>query len=464
MNSLLALCAKALTMIVSLVCGVLTTRLVLGETGVEYYALFSMLTTLPNLLSFTDLGSGAVVVNGISTSDDIRHDRELTFQLTSVGRILVGFATVTMLANTVLLLTGGWTLVLGTGGDLPGAAPSAFVCMTMFCLSVPIGIWVRILLGLRRNHQIILLQGLVSPLTLLAVWLLLFVPGDALHPFLALGSFVASFIVAALGFALTAAKTAPLVPRAARMLLHPRRFPGVTVMDVGWPMLAQLLAYPVAVSTQRYILAQWGTHEDVAEYGVAGQVFFALNGLVVAAGLALWPMYAHRRHRGELRRGPFPLSLLFGVGVVAATAVVLVIGPWAFGFITDGALEVHAGTILAFGAMVACTAALYPLGMFIMDKPGIRFQVLPTTLMAVASVVLSVVLTPVLGTAGPPLGNAMAIVVFQVIPFSAYILRHRARLLSAGSEEERGQGDAVPRPASSAVAIGANAEMDSSQP
>src|SRR4051794_6821820 len=102
MNSVLALGAKALTMVVSLICGVLTTRLVLGDAGVECYALFSMLTSLPSLLSFTDLGAGAVVVNGIATSDDIRHDRKLSYQLTSVGRILVGFAVATMLVNTTL--------------------------------------------------------------------------------------------------------------------------------------------------------------------------------------------------------------------------------------------------------------------------------------------------------------------------------------------------------------------------
>ncbi|WP_406247013.1 hypothetical protein ACI7YT_16460 [Microbacterium sp. M] len=432
MNSILALGAKALTMVISLVCGVLTTRLVLGDAGVEYYALFSMLTSLPSLLSFTDLGAGAVVVNGIATSDDIRTDRTLAAQLTSVERILVGFAAVTMLVNTVLLLTGGWTIAFGVTGELPGADLAAFVCLTIFCLGVPVGIWVRIMLGLRRNHLIILLQGLISPLTLLGVWMLLTFGTADTYAFLATSSYVASFLVGALGLGLTAYGTRPLVPRAAAMVLHPRRHPGVRVMDVGWPMLAQLLSYPVAVSTQRYVLAQWGTHQDVAEYGVAGQVFFALNGLVVAAGLALWPMYARRRHRGELRRGPFLLAGIFAAGVGAATVFVALVGPWVFDFITDGTLEVRTTTILAFGLMVTCTAGLYPLGMFIMDKPGIRFQVVPTLLMALASLALSIVLTPAIGTAGPPLGNAVAVVVFQVIPFSWYIIRHRARLL--GSE------------------------------
>lgn len=432
MNSLLALAAKALSMCISLVCGVLTTRLVLGDAGVSEYALFTLLTTIPSLLAFTDLGSGAVIVNSIATSDDVYGDRKVLAQLTTVGRILLGFSTVTMLVNAAMLLSGGWVALLGDAGSLPDAGLAAFVCVTIFCLGVPVGIWVRIMLGLRRNHIVILLQALLSPLTLLGVWMILQLEADVAHSFLAVASYVASFTVSVLGLGLTAWLTRPLVPRAAGRLLRPRAYPSVHVMDVGWPMLAQLISYPIAVSTQRYVLAQWGTPAQVAEYGVAGQVFFAINGLVLAAGVALWPHFANRRHRGELERGPFRLSALFAGCVMAATFVVWVTGPWVFGFITDGEVPIAGTTIVAFGAMITLIAAVYPLGMFIMDKPGIRFQVIPTLSMAFSSLGLGIVLTPLLGTAGPPTASAIAILVCQVIPFSIYIRRHRDRLLGRG--------------------------------
>ena len=435
MNSVYALSARALTMVIALVCGIITTRLVIGEAGVDYFALYSLLVTMPSLLAFTDLGSGAVIVNSVATSDDYRKDETLRYQLTSVGRILLMFAATTMVVNTVLLLTGGWSVIFGSAGALPNAGLAAFVCLTIFSLGVPIGIWVRIMLGLRRNHIVILLQGLISPSTLLGVWLLLQLDGQAAFSFLAVSSYIASFIVSVLGLLLTTRSTKPLVPSAAAMLLHPRRHPGVRVMDVGLPMLAQLVSYPIAVSTQRYVLAQWGTHSDVAEYGVAGQVFFALGGLVSAAGVALWPLFAQRRHRGELNRGPFPLAALFAGSIALAAAFIWFIGPWLFGFITDGELQVGGGTILAFGLMISMTAAVYPLGMFIMDKPGIRFQVIPTLAMAAVSLALSIVLTPVLGVMGPPLGNAIALFTCQVIPFSIYIIRNRERLMGAGKQK-----------------------------
>nr|WP_157797347.1 hypothetical protein [Microbacterium barkeri] len=86
--------------------------------------------------------------------------------------------------------------------------------------------------------------------------------------------------------------------------------------------------------------------------------------------------------------------------------------------------------------MIMLTAAVYPLGMFIMDKPGIRFQVIPTLAMAAVSIVLSLVLTRVLGIVGPLLGVAFALVVCQVIPYAIYIHRHRERLLAPERSED----------------------------
>ncbi|QUW18945.1 oligosaccharide flippase family protein [Agrococcus sp. Marseille-Q4369] len=430
MNSLLALLAKAGTMAISLVCGILTTRLILGEAGVEHYALFSLLTVLPSMLAFTDLGAGAVIVNGVATSDDPRADDRLVAQLTSVGRILVAFSIGLMLLNALMLASGGWALVLGESGALPRAALAAFLCLTVFCLGVPVGIWVRIMLGLRRNHVVILLQGLISPLTLLGVFLLTRLPDAEGHAFLAIASYGASFVVSAIGLALTWRGTTPLIPRAAAALPRLRREQGVRVMDVGWPMLAQLISYPIAVSTQRYVLAQSGDAAQVAEYGVVAQLFLALNGLMLAAGVALWPAYARKRHRGELRRGPAPMAWLFGGSVAAATLLVWLLEDPIFAFITGGEVDVTGSTVLAFGAMITCIAGVYPLGMFLMDKPAIRFQVVPTLAMAIASLALSIILAPTMGAAGPPLGNALAVLVCQIVPFSIYIRRNRERLMA----------------------------------
>lgn len=440
MNSLYALGARATTMVVALVCGVLTTRLALGTAGVDYYAIYTVLIGFPALLAFTDLGSGAVLVNSIAADEGYRRSRTVRGQLRTVWRIMLAFAVVTMVVNTLLLATGGWAIVLGTPGDMPGAPMAAFVSITIYCLAIPLGVWTRILLGLRKNHIVILLQGLISPLTLLSVWLMITIGTEVVYPFLVTGSYFATAFVGLVGLSITARTTAPLLPSAARQVLSLRRHPGVRVMDIGWPMLAQLLSPPIAVSTQRLVLAQWGTTQEVAEYGVAGQVFFALQGLALAAGVALWPLYAQRRARGTLRRGPALQSLIFGVSVALATGAIWLMGPWLFAFITGGTLVVSTATILSFGLMITCIATVYPLGMFLMDKPGLRFQVAPTLIMAFTSLGLSILLTPTLGTPGPMLANAIAIVACQILPFSVYIVRNRERLYSTKNPSENPEG------------------------
>ena len=446
MSSLLSLGARAATMVVAFVCGVLTGRLITGEAGVEYYALWGALTALPSLLSFTDLGAGAVIVNTAATSADVRTDRKLLDQVTSVERILVCSAGVGLLLDAVLFLTGAWPMLLGAVADLPGLNAAAFVCFAMFCLQIPLGIWVRLQLGMHRNHIVILLQGLVSPLTLLGVWLMLQLPDPRPHTFLAVTSFGSGLLVAIGGFLLTARMTRPLLGTALRRVPRRRAHPGVRVMDVGWPMLAQLVSSPIAIASQRYVLLIAGTKLMVAEYNAAAQVFLALGGLVSAAGVALWPQFARRRAQGTLTSGPWALSGIFAAGVALATGCVLLVGPWLFGFISHGTFEVHTDTILLFGAMILCQAVLYPLGMFLMDRESIRFQVVPTLLMAALSLGLSIVLAPSLGVTGPIIAYIVAVTLCQIVPFALYIRANRDRLLSAPADPgpDAGVGEVGP--------------------
>ena len=423
-------------MAISLVCGVLTVRLILGGSGVEYYALYTLVASLPGLISFSDLGSGAVLVNSIAVSDDPRSDRRIRAQLTTVGRIMVAFAGTGMVVNAVLYLTGAWGAILGEAGSIPGADLAAFVSLMIFCLGIPLGIWQRVLLGLHKNHLIILIQAAQGPLNLLLVWLLVSFAPPSAGTFLALSSMVSGFVVAAAGFGFAVTAIAPLLGNALRDIPRVRRVPGVRVMHVGWPMLVQLVSAPLSVALLRYVLAQSGSTHEVAEYGAVGQVFFAINGVVAAGGLALWPLFTRARARGTLTRGPYLVAAMFAGGAALICGLVWAVSPWLFAFITDGTLDVAGTTVVAFGVMVVCQAALYPLGMFLMDEAGIRFQMIPVALMTVSTIVLALIVTPNLGAAGPVLANAFSVLMFQVIPFAVYISRHRERLLGGPSTQE----------------------------
>ncbi len=428
--------AKLATMLVALACGVVTTRLIVGNAGPSYFALYTLLTALPALFTFLDLGSGAAVVNGVATSADPRHDERLAATVTTVSRIILVVGAVTLLLNLVLLQTGGWTHILGVSGELPDSALAAVVCLTIFCCSIALAIWQRVLLGLRKNHVIVLLQGLQSPLNLGIVWFLIDRHDMEASAYLGIGTFVAVFLVGLLGYVVADRLTRPLFSVVRRRMFKIRRYPNAQVMDVGWPMMAQVLAAPLAITLQRYVLAQSASDQQVAQYGVLAQVFIALLGLISATGLSLWPFFARARQFGTVKHGPYLLSLTFGGATLAATAVIWAVREPLFGFITRGEIVVQPVHVLLFGLMVAVQASLYPLGMFIMDREGLRFQVLPVVLMVVSTIGLTFLLTPAIGVAGPLVASAGSTIVFQVIPFSLYIHRHRQRLWGAGPRDD----------------------------
>ncbi len=313
MSVLLSLGARAASMAVALVCGVLTARLVLGGAGVEYYALYTLIASLPGLIAFSDLGSGAVVVNSIAVSADPHQDPQVRVQITTVGRIMLGFAVVAMAVNATLYFTGLWRVILGDAGSIPHADLAAFVSITVFCIGIPLGIWQRVLLGLHKNHWIILIQAGQAPLNLLLVWLIVSFGGAVGYAFIGMSTMIAGLVIACTGFWVAARRTSPLLGGAI-LDVPRRRVRGTRVMNVGWPMLVQLVSAPLSISLQRYILAQSGTTHDVAEYGAAAQVFFAINGVVAAGGLALWPLFTRDGHEETLPgaptrcplRSPFP--------------------------------------------------------------------------------------------------------------------------------------------------------------
>lgn len=415
-------------MIFSLVCGVAAARLVLGVAGTEQYALMTMLVALPSLITFSDLGTGAVVVNSIATATDVRNNEYLERQVTTVVRVILIFVAAVALVSSILLVTGGWRFVLGAAYIDKNSSTAAWLCALVYCGTASLGIWQRTLLGLGKNPTIILLQGIISPLSLLMVWLTLTTRDPEFYSFLALSTFVATFATATLGIIIADRYTAPLLREVARRVFHPRKFPGVRVMNVGWPMLIQLLSAPLSIALPRYIMAQSVGPVELAQYALAGQVFFALQALVSAAGVSLWPSFARARASKAQVRGPHLLSVIFGLAAVLATVTMIAIGPWFFAIVSSNKVEVPTSLILAFGTMVLLQAIVYPLGMFIMDPPGIRFQVIPALAMTLSTVGLSAISTPHLGVLGPSLSNAASVCLFQVIPYLIYIRRNHDRL------------------------------------
>ena len=81
----------------------------------------------------------------------------------------------------------------------------------------------------------------------------------------------------------------------------------------------------------------------------------------------------------------------------------------------------------AFVVYIAVDAAKYPLSMYMTDARGLRFQIIPISLLIPAKIGLAWLLIPRLGAAGPLVASAIAVVLCQFVPYALYVRAELAR-------------------------------------
>ena len=72
-------------------------------------------------------------------------------------------------------------------------------------------------------------------------------------------------------------------------------------------------------------------------------------------------------------------------------------------------------------------ALKYPLGMYMTDARGLRFQAYMILAMVPVNLGLSIVLAGSLGAAGPVIGSLVGVVLFQYVANLLYVRRRAAR-------------------------------------
>lgn len=411
---------------------VVTTHIILSRYGVAAYAQYGLLASLSALLPFSDLGMSVVVLNAISTSSDVRRDAEVRARLTSVLRVLLVSALVLVVAGGLVQWFGWWPSLLGSGLDPDRGGDVALLCIAVFAVTMPFGVGQRILIGLGRNHVQVLLSGLAAPLILLMVLGLLHV-GPSQMEFVGALPYVAIMVVAIVTFAIAWRGIAPSLSAAVRDVPRWRSVPGTPVMNLAWPSMVQLIAVPLALQSDRVLLSHFGGIVQLAAYGLAAQLFGLVLQTINTAGISLWPIFARARVDGRILT-PYKASAAFAAaaGLVAGALALLL--PWIVPVISDGRVRLEPPLVAAFVLYVCVHAAKYPLGMYMNDLAGLRFQVLPIVLMLPANVALSVLLIPRYGAAGTVFASAVTVAIFQLATSVLYVRRDvRRRMLAPES-------------------------------
>jgi len=193
-------------------------------------------------------------------------------------------------------------------------------------------------------------------------------------------------------------------------------------MDAGLPMMILMISTAIGLNSDRLVLSHVASADDLAAYTLAAQVFLAILALAHAAGMTLWPVFAHARTTGDVVN-PIRIALLVGLAALFCCLLVGSLSSWIFGILSGGRILVSAGLILAFSAFVILYSVNVPMGMYLTDPQGLRFQAYCVITMVCVNLPLSIWLAREWGAAGPIAGSAVALGLFQVLPYGFKTLR-----------------------------------------
>ncbi|MET0694087.1 MAG: hypothetical protein ABWY56_09150 [Propionibacteriaceae bacterium] len=412
--------AKVLVMGLSGLLGLFTSRMIIAHFGTDTYAQYGLLTSFPSLLPFADLGMAAIVINAVAGSESVRTDRYVRNAITTALRILIVAGAVIVLIAFGITALGLWPTLLGQGLTADGPM-AAFACLAVFGLVLPLTIGPRIMVGLRRTSAQVASQSVVAPFILLFVTLAV-ATAAPVGSYLAVLSYLANALVAIICLALAARSLKPQLGQAFREIPQLRRVKSLSAFNLAWPMLVQMIALPVAMQTDRLLLSHLTTGDELAQYNLGSQLFGMVLQAIMAGGMALWPIYAKARASKDIR-SPFKPTLWFLGGGLLLAGVLALISPYIAQFVSGGQIKLDLWLILGFVVFVSMQAMKYPLGMYMTDKRGLQFQVLPILIMVPLNLGISWWLIGLVGAGGPIIGSAISVLLCQVIPNFIYVSR-----------------------------------------
>jgi O-antigen/teichoic acid export membrane protein len=343
--------------------------------------------------------------------------------------------------SALIAAAGAWPTLLG-----PASGPNAYVgaAVCIYALTFVPGLGQRMLLGIERNHMVVLIQTLWNPLMLAGVAILA-VAGVGPAWIVRVPS-VSGLLVTLLTFWYAVRVCAfPVRTVFARLPLR-RRFPGGSVWAISGPMVVLTLCVPVILQSDRVVLSHVSTKQVLADYTITMQIFAPVSALIAASALPLWPMWIRARAQGN--RGPSVtrvVTLFCGAAAVICAVLVLIANP--LGHLIGGP-KIHLGVALPLAAAAAITmqAAALPVGMALRDPAGLRFVAACTAIALPANIALAIGLTKLWGGPGPLVATFLVSLVVQTLPAALYLRRRNRASDSAGEpavDDEHVAGEVV---------------------
>jgi O-antigen/teichoic acid export membrane protein len=413
----------------SFVVVLISVPLTLELLGPARFGMWMTIASVIALLGAADLGIGNGILNSVAQAFG-RNDRAAARQFTASGFVaLAAIATILGALFAVAYPVVPWATLYNVSADplaASEAGPATAALVVTFLIGLPLGAAGAV----RSAYQEGFLQSAFVGLgNLLTVFLLLAaVSARASLPVLVVALASGPILAGVINLMVLLRIQRPwLTPRREDITLGAMR----SVVGVGMAFMVLQIAYTLAFSTDRLVVAHIVGPTAVADYSVVQRLFSIPAGLAAVAFVPLWPAYREAISRQDIDwvRQTVRRSLMLAVATIVPLTLVLTVGGSALVEIwTSGTLSPSTNLYLAMGAFTIAYTLANTFGMVLNGALALRFLISTWCLMAALNIVGSIYLASRIGVAGVAWGSAIAVIAALLLPAVVFVPRMIQRL------------------------------------
>jgi len=381
-----------------------TTRLITNKFGIEEYAHLSVILSLSAILSFAELGLGAVILNTARNDDS---DGNGFSQIFFKSFYLI-FATTLGLVLVIIVMTQFDLLRKLLDLENSTIGPNAVGLSLIFLfVGAPFRLGNYLLIANGKNPTVILLQLLQSIITLIFV-IILSIYGSSISTLIILSG-VGNTIASILGFFLARR----FIPRRANY----RESRSQRLFKTAFPFFLVTFFSMLPLKVATVVLSWTSSPLQIAQFAGILSFFLPALSIIQYSAPQLWIEFRRLRQNNLNARIFFKNIFLtcLGLGLIGAVALNFV-APLIIREFINPALVGSRYLFLAFGCLFIVIAVNYPLGMFFTDQSGLKLQALMTGLISFIFIPTSIVFSQRFGTVGMVVTLSVAILLIQVVP------------------------------------------------
>lgn len=398
--------------------------LTLELLGSVRFGMWLTLASVVALLGATDLGIGNGVLNSVALAFG-QGDREAARRYMASGLVaLAGIAVAFGLLFLLIYPHIAWDRVYNVANNTLAsseAGPATAIFVATFLVALPLGLVGQVRYAFQEGFAQSLFAGLGNGITL--VLLVVAVWARAGLPLLVLAMTTGPIIASAINFSLLIKYQRPwLAPRRADITLAATR----SVVGVGLAFMVLQIAYAVAFSSDRLVVAQVVGPAAVADYSVVYRLFAIPAALASIAMLPLWPAYREALSRSDLgwvRRTLRRSLVIVLVATVPLAIALALVGPAIIDWWTKGVLSPVYSLYPAFGAFTIAFAVANVYSVLLNGAQALRFQISTWIVMAILNISVSIYLATRVGVTGVAYGSLLATVAVLIVPAALYVPR-----------------------------------------